>query len=148
MQPIERTEIFNPPTGEVKVQTHAARCNSCGHETVLPSQMTGNIERRRARQAAYGPHLLGEDIFAFRRKYGLTQPAAARIFGKGKSAFCRYENEATFPDDSTRLLIQQAMKRPEVLKDLANQAGVEIPLRDGRCRRPCGRAAHVIRRGE
>ncbi|GAB3644883.1 hypothetical protein GCM10028813_00850 [Ramlibacter alkalitolerans] len=128
MQPIERVERFNPPTGEVAVVTLAARCEACGHESVLVSQMAENIARRRARHQHYGPHLLGEDIFAFRRKYGLTRAAAARIIGKSPRTFSRYETEVSFPNDATRWALVRAMQHPEFLKDLAAAAGVEIPL--------------------
>ena len=128
MQPFERLEHFRPPSGEVVVSTLAARCDNCGAETVLPSQMAENIARRRTRQAQYGSNLLGEDILAFRRKYGLSQPAASKVFGKGKIAFSRYENEKTFPDDSTTKLLRVAMTFPDVLKHLADEAQVEIPL--------------------
>lgn len=90
--------------------------------------MEENLRLLRERKAGYGEHLLGEEIFAFRRKYGLSQQAAAKVFGKGKIAFSRYENEKTFPDDSARKLFQMAMHFPEVLKKLADDAGVEIPL--------------------
>jgi putative zinc finger/helix-turn-helix YgiT family protein len=129
LQPFEQVELFQPPKlPQVEVRTLASRCDHCGAEAVLPSQQGENIERRRTRKAAYGDHLLGEEIFAFRRKYGLSQQDASRLFGLGKIAFSRYENEKSFPEDSTRKLIQVAMQFPDVLKKLADEAGVEIPL--------------------
>lgn len=133
MEPYEHVERFHPPGGEVEVRLLASRCTHCGRETVLASQLDENIERRRARRAAYGSYLLGEDIFAFRRKYGLTQQAASKIFGKGKIAFSRYETEASFPEESTTKLLKMAMRFPHVLKALADEAGVEIPLWQERC---------------
>lgn len=134
MEQIERTETFHPPgSGGVVVRTLAARCDHCGKEVVLPSQMRENLERRAARKEHYGLCLLGEEIFAFRRKYGLTQQAASRIFGKGIIAFSRYEAEKSFPDESTTKLVLTAMRHPMVLKELADEAGVEIPLWEARC---------------
>ena len=78
--------------------------------------MEENLRRRAARKEHYGLFLLGEDIFAFRRKYGLTQQAASRLFGKGIIAFSRYETEKSYPDESTTKLIRAAMRRPELLK--------------------------------
>jgi HTH-type transcriptional regulator/antitoxin MqsA len=72
--------------------------------------------------------LLGEEIVGLRKRYGLTQLAAARLFGKGKIAFSRYENEATYPDASTTLLLTMAIDMPDSLKWLADKAGVEIPM--------------------
>lgn len=129
LQPFEKEEYFHPPKlPAVKVLLAAARCEHCGAESTLVSQQSENIERLRARKAGYGGHLLGEEIFEFRRKYGLSQQDASKLFGLGKIAFSRYENEKSFPEDSTRKLIQIAMQYPDVLKTLADHEGVEIPL--------------------
>ena len=133
LQPVEQVETFHPPTGEVTVVQLAARCDHCATVTVLASQLEENIRRRSARQSHYGPYLLGEDIFALRRAYGLTQQAAGRIFGKGKIAFSRYEREASFPDLSTTKLLRVAMRHPQVLKDLADEVGEPVPLWPERC---------------
>jgi HTH-type transcriptional regulator/antitoxin MqsA len=142
MEPYEHVEVFNPPSGPVEVPLLAAKCNHCGRDMVLASQMEENIKRRSARREFYGSHLLGEDIFAFRRKYGLTQQAASKVFGKGKIAFSRYETEASFPEDSTTKLLKMAMRFPHVLKALADEEGVEIPLWQERCEDE--RAAKVL----
>lgn len=129
LQPVEKVELFHPPKlPAVEVRLLVVCCDHCRAETVLPSQQAINIERRNARKEGYGEHLLGEDIFEFRRKYGLSQQDASKLFGLGKIAFSRYENEKSFPEDSTRKLIQMAMTFPDVLKRLADDAGVEIPL--------------------
>jgi HTH-type transcriptional regulator/antitoxin MqsA len=133
LEPFERVETFRPPTGEVHVRLLAARCSSCSREAGLPSQLAENIKRREARRSAYGEHLLGEDIFALRRRYGLTQQSASKVFGKGKIAFSRYETESSFPDSSTTKLLKLAMRFPFVLKALADDAGVKVPLWDERC---------------
>jgi len=76
---------------------------------------------------------MGEEYLTLRKRYGLTQQAASKIFGKGIIAFSRYENEDSYPDDSTRLLVELAIDRPEILKVLADKAGVAIPLWKERC---------------
>jgi HTH-type transcriptional regulator/antitoxin MqsA len=63
----------------------------------------------------------------------LTQQAAARVFGKGKIAFSRYENEVTYPDDGTMLMLSMAIEKPDSMKWLADRAGVELPLWRERC---------------
>lgn len=134
MHEVERTEVFHPPgLPEVAVTLLGARCSHCGKDTVLASQMEENLRRRAARKEHYGLFLLGEDIFAFRRKYGLTQQAASRLFGKGIIAFSRYEAEKSYPDESTTKLIRAAMRRPDLLKELADESGVEVPLWEERC---------------
>lgn len=130
---IERTETFRPRDVEVRVELLASRCDSCGAETVRASQHTENLRRMAARKAHYGNLLLGEEIVALRKRYGLTQQAASKIFGKGLIAFSRYENEVSYPDDSTTLLLTMAMEKPDTIKWLADRAGVELPLWPERC---------------
>jgi HTH-type transcriptional regulator/antitoxin MqsA len=146
MQEVERQESFHPPgLSKVVVTLMGARCSHCGKETVLASQMEENLRRRAARKEHYGLFLLGEDIFAFRRKYGLTQKAASRIFGKGIIAFSRYETEKSYPDESTTKLIRAAMRRPELLKELADESDVEIPLWAERCADERARKVAILR---
>lgn len=120
--------MFHPPGKTVTVKTLATKCDQCGAETVLASQHEENLARLKAREAEYGLYLTGEAICAFRRKYGLTQQAVAKVFGKGLIAFSRYENEKSYPDESTTKLLRIAISRPDVLKQLADESGVEIPL--------------------
>ena len=106
---------------------------SCGVEVTRAAQHDENLRRKAARKAHYGGLLMGEEIVALRKRYGLTQQAASRIFGKGKIAFSRYENEVTTPDVSTSLMLTMAIEKPDSLKWLADKAGVEIPLWLERC---------------
>ncbi len=134
MHTIERAEIFRPRDVEVRVDLLASRCDACGIETTRASQHDENLRRLAARKAQYGAVLMGEELVALRKRYGLTQQAAAKIFGKGKIAFSRYENEVTFPDDSTTLLLTLAIEKPDSLKWLADKARVDIPLWHERCK--------------
>jgi putative zinc finger/helix-turn-helix YgiT family protein len=131
--PREFARAFSPPSGPVTVSLSAARCGHCTCEVVLAEQHDENLRRLQARRTAYGPNLLGEDIIALRQRYGLTQLAAAKLFGKGKLAFSRYESEASFPDEGTTKLLKMAIRFPAVLKALGDDAGIDIPLWQERC---------------
>lgn len=134
MQTIERVELFHPPTGqEVEVRELAARCDHCAKDTVLASQVDENLRRRAARKEKYGEYLLGEDIYEFRRHWGLTQQEFSRVFGKGIIAFSRYETEKAYPDLSLTRLLRTAMKHLDVFKELADAAAVEIPFWEAHC---------------
>ena len=76
---------------------------------------------------------MGEEILALRKRYGLTQQQASTIFGKGKIAFSRYESETSYPDKSTTRLLTLAIEKAEVMKCLADKAGVDLPLWPERC---------------
>ena len=132
---VESTYVrrFSPNGREVPVTLLTSRCPQCGAERTSNAQHKENLAKLRARKSDYGHLLMGEEISAFRRRYGLTQRAAAKIFGKGLIAFSRYENEASYPDSTTTKLLKQAIARPEVLKALADEEAVEIPLWTARC---------------
>jgi putative zinc finger/helix-turn-helix YgiT family protein len=124
---------FRPRGKRVVVEMLALRCASCGTESTRAAQHNENLARLKKRKAEYGGLLLGEEFVALRRRYGITQQAAAKIFGKGKIAFSRYENEVSYPDETTTDLLQLAIDRPEVIKWLADRKRVELPLWDRRC---------------
>lgn len=130
---ITRNEVFQPNGNEVTVELLASHCDACGIETTRASQHDENLRRLAARKVHYGDLLMGEEIVALRKRYGLTQQAASRIFGKGKIAFSRYENEVTYPDAGTTLMLAMAIEKPDSLKWLADKTGVEIPLWRERC---------------
>lgn len=125
--------IFQPQGRQVEVHLHTSRCQSCGETTTKAKQHKENLRVLAERKVHYGKLLMGEEILALRKRYGLTQQQASAIFGKGKIAFSRYESETTYPDESTTLLLITAIERPEVMKDLADKAGVDLPLWDERC---------------
>lgn len=128
-----RVRVFEPHGKRVEVKLQTSVCNACGETTTKASQQKENLRALAERKVHYGDLLMGEEILALRRRYGLTQQQASKVFGKGKIAFSRYESETTYPDESTTLLLKLAMQRPEVMKDLADKAGVELPLWTERC---------------
>ena len=56
---------------------------------------------------------------AIRKKLGLKQAEAGRLFGGGVSAFSDYERGKTQPHKSTVLLLKLLDRHPELLKELA-----------------------------
>ena len=128
-----RNRVFHPHGQELIVPLLTSTCDHCGADATSASQHDENLRRLAARKSHYGELLMGEEIHALRRRYGLTQQRASQIFGKGKIAFSRYESETSYPDDSTRLLLQLAIDKPDVIKTLADKAGVELPLWSERC---------------
>ncbi len=150
LQPATRERVFHPHGQEVRVELQTSICDHCTAEVTSAAQHQENLQRLTARKEHYGGLLLGEEIGVLRRRYGLTQQQASRIFGKGKIAFSRYESETTYPDESTTRLLAMAIAKPDALKWLADQAGEDIPLWRERCEdsrlsiRPVpGRLAHV-----
>jgi len=133
MHEVVLTREFFPNKKRVTVELLESKCDTCGAIRVLSAQHEENLRRLAARKSQYDGALMGEEYIAFRKRYGLTQQQASKIFGKGVIAFSRYENEEFYPDTSTRLLFELATARPDVLKELADKAGVSIPLWKERC---------------
>ncbi len=133
LQPAIWQQHFAPLGKPITVELLTSVCDHCGEESISTAQQEENLRRLKARKVHYGALLMGEELVAFRLKYGLTQKLAAKIFGKGKIAFSRYENEVSYPDATTTKLLNLAIDLPEALKILADMAGVEIPLWEARC---------------
>lgn len=129
----EHVRVYQPHGKPVEVRLQTSVCDACGESTTKASQHKANLRALAERKAHYGDVLMGEEILALRKRYGLTQQQASRVFGKGKIAFSRYESETTYPDESTTLLLTLAIERREVMKSLADKAGVELPLWKERC---------------
>lgn len=55
---------------------------------------------------------------AIRKKLGLKQAEAGRLFGGGINAFSEYERGKTQPHKSTVLLLKLLERHPELLKEL------------------------------
>ncbi|CAK0763885.1 HTH-type transcriptional regulator / antitoxin MqsA [Gammaproteobacteria bacterium] len=58
------------------------------------------------------------ELRGIRKKLGLKQTEAGRLFGGGASAFSEYEHGKTQPHKSTVLLLRLLDKHPELLKEL------------------------------
>lgn len=145
LQPATRAREFHPHGQSLRVELLTSKCPSCGAEATSAAQHSENLKRLKARKAQYGGLLLGEEIFALRRRYGITQQAAAKIFGKGKIAFSRYENETSYPDVTTTRLLELAIEKPEMMRWLADKAGVELPLWEARCEEERAAKTRVFR---
>lgn len=143
----ERVRVFEPNGKRVEVKLKTSRCDACGETSTKAAQHKDNLRALAERKVHYGKLLMGEEILALRKRYGLTQQQASAIFGKGKIAFSRYESETTYPDESTTLLLTLAIERPDVMKSLADKAGVELPLWDERCEDGQRVVLRVISRG-
>ena len=133
LQPATRVREFRPYGQVLRVELLTSKCPACSALATSTEQHSENLKRLKARKAQYGGLLLGEEILSLRRRYGITQQAAAKIFGKGKIAFSRYENETSYPDISTTRLLELAIEKPDVIRWLADKTGVELPLWEARC---------------
>lgn len=121
---------FYPGRLRVAVVLLQSVCDSCGHTRTLSAQHDENLRRLAARKSAYGDVLMGEDYIALRKRHSLTRPQMARVLGVSNRTYTRYENEEAYPVKATRLLIELAMCKPEVLHFLADKADLALGLRE------------------
>ena len=81
----------------------------------------GEGQRYGALQEAFVAEVDGQiaaELRAIRKKLGLKQAEAGRLFGGGVNAFSEYERGKTQPHKSTLLLLKLLDKHPELLKEL------------------------------
>lgn len=105
---------------------HYALCNKCGTRGYLPGQRQENQKLVHQYQAKLVGYISPSDVLALREKYLLTQKQAQKIFGGGSQSFSKWERGITSPAGPTARLIKLALRYPEVMRDLARDAGVRI----------------------
>lgn len=104
-------------------------CDKCHARVVTPNQSRTNKRlTSAARKQAMGL-LAGEQIRSIRERFGINQAQAAAIFGGGRNAFSKYENEVVTQSDAMDKLLRLADEMPSAFAWLANRAGeTEIAL--------------------
>ena len=140
-----RVRSFQPHGKQVRVKLLTSRCPLCGAEATTAAQHAENLKRLAARKGEYGDLLMGEEVLSLRKRYGITQQQAAKLFGKGKIAFSRYETETSYPDATMSKLLALALENPSVVRSLADKAGVALPLWQARCNEEREAKVHMIR---
>lgn len=111
--------------GEIPV--HSAVCDGCGSEIAGEAEARANKRAMVAFRKRAEGLLDGDEIRRFRKAYHLTQDQAARLFGGGKVAFSRYENDDIAQSDAMDSLIRLCSEQPANLLLLANRKGTELP---------------------
>lgn len=105
-------------------------CTHCGEYITTPNQSRHNkrvlIEaRQRAVEARdHAERLTPSDILRIRKKLGVTQVQAARVFGGGQNAFSKYENAEVAPSEGMEKLLRLADSLPEAANWLLRRAGL------------------------
>jgi HTH-type transcriptional regulator/antitoxin MqsA len=69
------------------------------------------------------------EILALRKRYGLNQQQAARLFGGGPVAFSKYENDDVAHSEAMDKLLRLALRSETAFWELVDQAGMTAELR-------------------
>ena len=122
-------------------------CNHCGETITTPEQSRHNkraLIEARGRAVAErnrSERLTPADILRVRKRLGLTQVQAARVFGGGPNAFGKYENGDVAPSDGMEKLLRLADAVPEASAWLLRRAGLRPPARS---QTPCAREQDCV----
>ena len=95
-------------------------CPKCGEIEFAEGDGKRYSVALEAARKVYEKHRAAE-LRAIRKKLGLTQAEAGKLFGGGATAFSEYEHCKTQPHKSTVLLLRMLGKHPELLNELAEE---------------------------
>jgi len=95
-------------------------CPKCGEIVFAKGEGKRYNDALEAANSAYEKRR-ADEIKAIRKKLGLTQAGAGRLFGGGATAFSEYEHGKTEPHKSTVLLLRVLNKHPELLNELTEE---------------------------
>lgn len=121
-------EAFDYKGQSLTVDVNYAVCAQCGAEVILPEQIKHNDYRVRDAWRKTDGLLTGVEIAELRKKLGLTQQEAAKVFGGGINAFSKYERGEVIQSEGMDKLMRLALEeRPvDVYRWLRERAGLTI----------------------
>jgi len=102
----------------VEVDQPGEWCSACGEGFLSPEDMAASRKTLHDAVAESRGLLAGCEVRRIRRKLGLTQKQAAKLFGGGPNAFSRYERGDTFQPKALDALLRLLDKHPELLSEV------------------------------
>ncbi|MCG5513998.1 type II toxin-antitoxin system MqsA family antitoxin [Ectothiorhodospira shaposhnikovii] len=109
------------------VPLYLAQCAACGSELAPATEAKMNKRAVITFRKRVDGLLTGAEMRAARASMGLTQAQAAALFGGGKVAFSRYENDDVTQSEAMDSLIRLCLSQPANLRELARRKGVVLP---------------------
>ncbi len=97
---------------------HCAKCDECEFDDGEGKRFSAALDELRCSMVEQR----AREFRAIRKKLGLRQAEAGRLFGGGVSAFSEYERGKTQPHKSTVLLLKLLDKHPDMLAELTHDA--------------------------
>ena len=120
------SESFDYKGQSLTVDVEYTVCPNCGADAILPDQIKRNDGRVRDAWRKADGLLTGTEIADMRKKLGLTQQDAAKVFGGGINAFSKYERGEVIQSEGMDKLMRLALedKPVHVFGWLRNHAGM------------------------
>ncbi|CTQ08455.1 MULTISPECIES: type II toxin-antitoxin system MqsA family antitoxin [Klebsiella pneumoniae complex] len=105
---------------------HFSICNHCETEQANQQQSLENKREMNAFKKSVDGILTGAEVATARKRLGLTQAEAAKVFGGGPVAFSKYESNDVAQSEAMDKLIKLALHVPEAWDYLLRQSGLSI----------------------
>ena len=109
------------------IPLYYAVCDVCGSEVAEAGEARVNKRAMIAFRKHAEGLLTGREMREARSALHLTQSQAAQLFGGGKVAFSRYENDDIAQSEAMGSLIRVCLARRDSLSWLAARKGVALP---------------------
>jgi len=111
------------------VPLHYQLCDVCMSDSAGAEQMRANKRGMIAFRKQVDGLLSGTEILALRKRYGLNQQQAARLFGGGPVAFSKYENDDVAHSEAMDKLLRIVLRSEMAYWELVGQEGMTAELR-------------------
>ena len=116
---LEDAAILSYKGNELAISIKYSICDSCHNEFISTAQILENDATARDARKKYDGLMTSIEIRAARKKLGLTQEVASRLFGGGRHAFSKYERAEVSQSIAMDKLIKVCLKHPDILDELA-----------------------------
>jgi HTH-type transcriptional regulator/antitoxin MqsA len=110
------------------VPLHYQLCDACMSDSAGAVQMRANKRGMVAFRKQVDRLLSGAEILALRKRYGLNQQQAARLFGGGPVAFSKYENDDVAHSEAMDKLLRLVLRSKTAFWELVGQEGMTDEL--------------------
>lgn len=108
-----------------RIESHYAECDACGSEQAGTTEARFNKRAMVAFKKQVQGLLTGSQVRELRKRWGLSQDEAAKVFGGGPVAFSKYEADDVMQSDAMDKLLRMADDIPVALSKLMANAGVQ-----------------------
>lgn len=108
--------------------SHYQLCDTCHSDFAGAGEGRLNKRAIMAFRKSVDGLLTGSEILALRKRYGMTQDQAARLFGGGPVAFSKYENDDVAQSESMDSLLRLVRRSEAAFWELVEEKGMTHEL--------------------
>lgn len=109
-----------------RLDMHFSVCDACGSEQANAGEQLKNKRSIVKYRKKIDGLLVGSQVRDIRKKLGLSQAEAARVFGGGPVAFSKYENDDVSQSEAMDKLLRLSSEIPSASEFLFLTSGIEL----------------------